>query len=161
MLGVNGSSSSGSVEILVRGLSLRMISNMHKLVCKNSSCNVWLWRRGCKTFSADWTSRSHTPPQCGERAAMNFHFIPLCDIWRWMFAWSILLSTSLRIFSAPTKFYPLSLITSVGLARLASNLEKHEKKESFDKSYGMSNETARLQKIVKMHPYRLNSFIAI
>ena len=102
-------------------------------------------------FLAAFTITSWAPPKCGALCGLNLYVSSSSAV----LLWRCRRSNCLASFSlmAPTKFVPLSLITSLGTPRRPVKRAKVFKNVSVSSPQAISKCTARVSKQVKRHSH--------
>ena len=152
-LGVNTGSSRGSAPSYVNGLEFINTSTFLKAVCSSSSVSPAFPTIAFRVFLASLTSDSNTPPKYDPSGGFLSHLIPLLTTLPVIYSWSIAWTSSLSSLSAPTKFVPLSLVTSSGLALVATIRLNAFRKSVVLNEHAISRCTALVAEHVNRHKY--------
>ena len=89
-------------------------------VCSSSSVSPAFPTTAFRVFLATLTCDSNTPPKGDPSGGFQFYLILPLEALSAICSWSIARTSSLSSLSAPTKFVPLSLVTSSGLPLVAT-----------------------------------------
>ena len=134
-LGVSGVASAGCADWYVSGREFNSASAPMKLVMSSTSLTSAFLRMAFRDRFALLTRLSCAPPKWGAAGGLNRHRMPFSEVLCRIVSWLRAFTRSLSSLSAPTKFVPLSVVTSSGSPRRLGIRKKAFRNPSVLRSY--------------------------